>query len=102
MSCISCIKRSFDLFSKIHILKKAFNRSIGKVSSLGKVIDRELIETYPENADICGKNGEYHSFVRDGPIFKKPVDFQTVRKHYTDYIDRETNRPHRYYYLELK
>ncbi|WP_455616700.1 Dph6-related ATP pyrophosphatase [Eisenbergiella sp.] len=23
----------------------------------------------PANADICGENGEYHSFVFDGPIF---------------------------------
>jgi len=68
---------------------------------LGKVIDREFIETYPKNVDICGENGEYHSFVFDGPIFKEPVDFQIVRKYHIDYTDVETNRPHRYCYLEL-
>jgi uncharacterized protein (TIGR00290 family) len=70
-------------------------------SFLGKVIDREFIKMYPENADICGENGEYHSFVFDGPIFKKPVDFQIVRKYHIDYPDAETNSPHRYCYLEL-
>lgn len=69
---------------------------------LGKVIDREFVETYPKGADICGENGEYHSFVFDGPIFKKTVDFQMVRKYHIDYKDAETNRSHRYCYLELE
>jgi len=28
-------------------------------------------------ADICGKNGEYHTFVFDGPLFAHPVEFNT-------------------------
>ena len=27
------------------------------------------------NIDICGENGEYHTLVVDGPIFKKALDF---------------------------
>ena len=27
----------------------------------------------PPGIDPCGENGEFHSFVYDGPIFKKPV-----------------------------
>jgi uncharacterized protein (TIGR00290 family) len=27
------------------------------------------------NIDLCGENGEYHTFVYDGPIFKNPVKF---------------------------
>lgn len=30
------------------------------------------IEEY--GADVCGENGEYHTVVYDGPIFKHPVD----------------------------
>ncbi|MCL2574412.1 MAG: diphthine--ammonia ligase [Defluviitaleaceae bacterium] len=26
-------------------------------------------------ADICGENGEYHTFVSDGPIFTYPIEF---------------------------
>lgn len=43
---------------------------------LGQVLTRELaekIEAY--GADICGENGEYHSFAFDGPIFSKQVEF---------------------------
>ena len=29
-----------------------------------------------EGADVCGENGEYHSFVTDGPLFSHPVTVQ--------------------------
>lgn len=78
------------------------NHSVLPEHFLGKIIDQEFIETYPENADICGENGECHSFVFDGPIFKNPVEFQIVRKYYRDYTDVKTKKLHRYCYLELK
>lgn len=28
----------------------------------------------PSNVDICGENGEFHSFVTDGPIFRLPLN----------------------------
>ena len=31
-------------------------------------------------ADICGENGEYHTFVSDGPIFKHPIKFSFAEK----------------------
>lgn len=27
--------------------------------------------------DVCGENGEYHTLAVDGPIFKKPLPFET-------------------------
>jgi len=29
------------------------------------------------NIDICGENGEYHTLVVDGPIFRKPLPYKT-------------------------
>ena len=44
-------------------------------SFLGKALDRALIEEIRETgADICGENGEYHTFVCSGPIFREPVE----------------------------
>ncbi len=43
----------------------------------GKEITRELISTFPPGIDICGENGEFHTFAFDGPVFKKPVAFKT-------------------------
>lgn len=58
---------------------------------LGEVLTKELVEKIKETgADPCGENGEYHTFVYDGPIYKFKVDFQpngkTVNEHY-GYLD---------------
>ena len=45
-------------------------------SYLGQILDKKLLDTFPKNVDICGENGEYHTFVFDGPIFKNMVDFK--------------------------
>ncbi len=47
---------------------------------LGKQLSKQLIEVMNElNIDKCGENGEYHTFVYDGPIFEKPVQFSIAR-----------------------
>jgi diphthamide synthase (EF-2-diphthine--ammonia ligase) len=30
----------------------------------------------PEGVDPCGENGEFHSFVYDGPMFRHPIAVQ--------------------------
>ena len=44
-------------------------------SFAGRVIDEEFLAQLPEHVDPCGENGEFHTFVFDGPNFKKPVRF---------------------------
>lgn len=45
-------------------------------SFLGKTMDLELIEQIKlTGSDPCGENGEYHTFVYDGPIFRSPINF---------------------------
>ena len=54
-------------------------------SFAGMIIDRDFIKDLPKNVDPCGENGEFHTFVFDGPIFKSPVEFtlgETVYKEY--------------------
>lgn len=41
----------------------------------GRIIDNDFLKDLPENVDPCGENGEYHSFVFDGPIYSKPIDY---------------------------
>ncbi|WP_441316641.1 Dph6-related ATP pyrophosphatase [Flavobacterium flevense] len=45
-------------------------------SFTGRIIDQQFIDDLPENVDVCGENGEFHTFTFDGPIFKKPIDFE--------------------------
>ncbi len=49
---------------------------------LGREMNRELIEELRVlgGIDLCGERGEYHTFVYDGPIFKKFVDFTIEKK----------------------
>jgi uncharacterized protein (TIGR00290 family) len=42
-------------------------------SFAGRLIDQGLIGDLPSDVDPCGENGEYHSFVFDGPIFRSPL-----------------------------
>ncbi len=52
-------------------------------SFAGKVIDPEFLRGLPHGVDPCGENGEFHSFVFDGPIFSKTVRIrlgETVRR----------------------
>lgn len=61
---------------------------------VGRVIDEQFITDLPENADVCGENGEFHTFVFDGPIFSKPVNFklgEKVLRSYTLHDESEDN-----------
>jgi uncharacterized protein (TIGR00290 family) len=42
----------------------------------GRVIDQSFLDDLPPDIDPCGENGEFHTFVFDGPIFEKPIDFE--------------------------
>jgi uncharacterized protein (TIGR00290 family) len=39
----------------------------------GRAYDRAFIEGLPPGVDPCGENGEFHTFVTDGPLFRSPV-----------------------------
>jgi uncharacterized protein (TIGR00290 family) len=38
---------------------------------VGSLIDRKFVSLLPPSVDACGENGEYHSFVIDGPVFTR-------------------------------
>jgi uncharacterized protein (TIGR00290 family) len=44
-------------------------------SFVGKTIDEDLLSSLPGDVDPCGENGEFHTFVFDGPSFARPVKF---------------------------
>ena len=39
----------------------------------GRRLDENLVQSLPAGTDPCGENGEFHSFVHDGPIFQRAV-----------------------------
>jgi uncharacterized protein (TIGR00290 family) len=41
----------------------------------GRAYDAALLAQLPESIDPCGENGEFHTFVSDGPGFRAPVPY---------------------------
>jgi len=44
-------------------------------SFAGRMFDAALLKDLPGGVDPCGENGEFHTFVVDGPIFRAAVRF---------------------------
>lgn len=42
----------------------------------GRELTLALLESMPANIDPCGENGEFHTFVFDGPMFTQPLDIE--------------------------
>ena len=42
-------------------------------SFAGMMIDENFLSALPPHVDPCGENGEFHTFVFDGPVFKEAV-----------------------------
>jgi uncharacterized protein (TIGR00290 family) len=46
-------------------------------SFAGRELDEQFFRDLPANVDPCGENGEFHTFVFDGPIFHRAIPVQT-------------------------
>ncbi len=42
----------------------------------GRAFDEALLRDLPPGVDPCGENGEFHTFVHAGPIFRVPISVQ--------------------------
>jgi diphthamide synthase (EF-2-diphthine--ammonia ligase) len=43
-------------------------------SFVGRPFDASLLADLPDSVDPCGENGEFHTFVHAGPIFRRPIE----------------------------
>ena len=50
--------------------------SVLPVEFAGREYDAAFLERLPPGVDPCGENGEFHTFVFDGPIFRRPIAVQ--------------------------
>ena len=54
-------------------------------SFLGKMLDNALIEEMEEiGIDASGEEGEYHTFVSDGPLFSARVEYSAKDVRFSD------------------
>ncbi len=61
-------------------------------SFCGRILDQEFLSSLPGGVDPCGENGEFHTFVYDGPFFSEPVKFrvgEVVEKFYQSNGDED-------------
>ncbi len=48
-------------------------RKLGK-EYCGREYDRSFLSELPKSVDKCGENGEFHTFVYDGPVFEERIN----------------------------
>jgi len=71
------------------------NTKVMPKSFLGEVLDEHFLSELPPGVDPGGENGEFHSFVFAGPIFRESIPFtldRTVTRdfyHFRDLLPRE-------------
>lgn len=74
-------------------------------AAIGRVVDREFIDSLPEGCDPNGERGEYHTFCYDGPLFARPVPFSMGRPQKRSYdirLDDGSVRTYSYWFASLE
>lgn len=46
-------------------------------SFAGRDLDQRLVDEFPAGIDLCGENGEFHTFVYDGPMFAQAIPVES-------------------------
>jgi uncharacterized protein (TIGR00290 family) len=78
---------------------------------VGKELSPELLMALPEDVDVCGENGEFHTFAFNGPIFSKEIKYKTGIKIFREYkapgnaddscVSGTSERPLGFWYCDL-
>jgi uncharacterized protein (TIGR00290 family) len=58
----------------------------------GREYDEDFLRDLPGGVDLCGENGEFHTFVYAGPVFRWPIPFERGKR---------VMRENRFYYCDL-
>ena len=71
---------------------------------IGKDLDQNLINSVPDNIDVCGENGEYHTLSYAGGLFKKKVEFsitETIKTSFDFTLDTGEQKTFEYWQAEI-
>ncbi|MDQ2746284.1 MAG: diphthine--ammonia ligase [Acidobacteriota bacterium] len=52
------------------------NENYLDTSFCGRIFDENFVSDLPETVDVCGENGEFHTFVFDGELFRNPIKYE--------------------------
>lgn len=71
---------------------------------IGKDLDRDLVNSFPGDVDVCGENGEYHTLSYAGGLFKKEIAFSISETHKISYdirLDNGETKTFEYWQAEI-
>jgi uncharacterized protein (TIGR00290 family) len=97
---IDIINEFIELGFKAKVV--SINAKLLDKSFAGRELNQSFIEDLPDNVDVCGENGEFHSFVYDGPIFKNPIPIEVgdiVKREYKS--DENSEWDNAFWYADL-
>jgi uncharacterized protein (TIGR00290 family) len=58
---------------------------------VGQEITPDLIKSLPADVDVCGENGEFHTFAFKGPTFKEEIQYKLGEKVFKEYKSPEND-----------
>ncbi|MGR3812102.1 Dph6-related ATP pyrophosphatase [Jiulongibacter sp. NS-SX5] len=96
------LEEFWDLGFKTTVV--SINGSLLEKSFCGQELDRDFIKELPKGIDPCGENGEFHTFVTDGPYFKEPLKVklnEVIEKSYTYKTAEGEEVKSLYYFADL-
>jgi uncharacterized protein (TIGR00290 family) len=68
---------------------------------VGREYDEDFISDLPEGVDPCGERGEFHTFVYDGPIFRKGIHVKPGERYFLNYEGLSPNIDTAFWYCPL-
>ncbi len=95
-----------DEFIKSGIKSKIIVTQADKLDEtfIGKDLDQNTVNSFPDDVDICGENGEYHTFSYAGGLFKKEIKFSISRTNKISYdikLENGQTKTFEYWQAEL-
>ena len=72
---------------------------------IGRRIDETFVRDLPDGIDVCGENGEYHTFCYAGGPFRTPVQFalgEPLQRSYPVKLDDCTVKNYAYWFADLR
>jgi len=80
----------------------ALNASKLDQNFAGNDFDFQFLDKIPDDVDPCGENGEFHTFVFDGPIFNQSINFNLGEVHLKDYAKGKEGSPDsKFWFIDL-
>src|SRR5438309_1823365 len=68
-------QKTFHVVALLTTVTEGYDRIA--MHGVRRELDESFFRDLPPQVDPCGENGEFHTFVFDGPIFQSPIPIRT-------------------------